>query len=905
MSDNRPNPDSLLRRVQAEQNRDAKAVLKVFLGYAPGVGKTYTMLKSAQRLKEQGVDVVVGCVETHGRPETAELLNGLEVAPLRTVAYRSTTLTEFDLDRALARKPKVLILDELAHTNAPGSRHTKRWQDVIELLDSGIEVHTTLNIQHIESLNDVVSQITYVRIRETVPDSILERAREIEVVDLPPDELIERLREGKVYVPEQARQAIDHFFRRGNLLALRELTLRRAAERLDVDLRAYRREYDIKTTWPAAERIMVCVGSSPSSAKILRGARRMAIGLRAPWVAAYVDAPDAYPVNSEGRERLQGHLRLAESLGGEVVRLSGHRVADELLRYAREHNVTRIVIGKPTHTRWRDVVFGSLVTQIVKGSGDIDVHFIAGDDVREPRVERPERPSIEFNWTEYAIAALFVACTTTVGVLARRFLSQPDLVAVFLLTIMLVAFRYGRGPSLLAAALSVAAYDFFFVSPYYTFSVEHAHHVLTFAMMFLVGIVISSLTARLSRQEREARAREARTAALFALNRDLAAAQDSGRAAEVTAIHAARIFGGDAVVLLPNAAGSLVMSGASRAGLELKEDELAVAAWVVEHGRPAGRGTDTLSGSRITCVPIHTGSATLGALAVTPPSLEIIEVENREYLDTFVRQSAISIERSTLATEAKNSAVRIRAEQTRSSLLSAVSHDLRTPLGTITGAGTALRDDRGKLGPEQRKDLCDTICTEAERMERLIGNILDMVRLESGGIDPKREWVPLEEIIGSALTRLETKLGDREVRVALPETLPLLSVDPVLFEQVFVNLFDNIIKYGGPLCPIDVKAKHDDVEVEIEIADRGPGLPEGAQTLVFEKFYRGPGVRAGGVGLGLSICLAILQAHGGRITAENREGGGALFRMTLPAPKAPPAIELLAEPFTSQPEHKP
>ncbi len=887
--DDRPDPDALLRRVQAEEGRHARASLKIFFGYAPGIGKTYTMLESALRLRAAGIDVAVGCVETHGRAETAALLAGLEILPLREVAYRGTTLAEFDLDRALARRPAVLILDELAHANAPGSRHRKRWQDVLELLEHGIDVHTTLNVQHVESLNDVISQITYVRVRETVPDSILERADELEVVDLPPDELLERLKDGKVYVPEQASRAVDHFFRRGNLLALRELSLRRAAERIDADVRAYRHDYDIKATWPAAEHILVCVGSSPSSARIIRGARRMAEGLRARWTAVYVEAPDAFPMGDGDRERLQGHLLLAESLGGEVVRLTGRRVADALIGHARENNVTRIVVGKPTHSRWRDRFSGSLVSQIVRGSGDIEVHFIAGDEAPARRDGGRPRTPPPFDRFGYGFALLAVAAATATGVLARVFLSQPDFVMMFLLTIMVAAYRYGRGPSLAAAALSVAAYDFFFVPPYYTFSVEHARHLLTFLMMFAVGLVISGLTARLRRQEHGALRRERRTAALFSLSRELASVQDEARAAQVTAEHAAAVFGGAAVVLLPDAAGAPAVRGRSGPGLELSEQECAVARWAVEHGRPAGQGTDTLPGARVTCIPIVAGAGAVGALAVAAPSRELLAVEQRGFLEAFVRQAALAIERVRFLEEARAAALRIRTEETRSALLGAVSHDLRTPLGAIIGAGSTLRDERAPLSALQRRELCDTICAEAERMERLVANILDMVRLESGGIAPKREWVPLEEIVGSALSRLEAKLGAREVRVDLPADLPLLSVDPVLFGQIFVNLFENVIKHAGAEAPLEIAARALPGTVEIEVADRGPGLPAGAAEQVFEKFYRGPRVHSGGVGLGLAICRGIVHAHGGTIAAANRDGGGAIFRITMPRQEAPPA----------------
>lgn len=890
MERDRPNPDLLLRRVQAEEEREQRAALKIFFGYAPGVGKTYTMLESALRLKAQGVDVVVGCVETHGRAETAALVEGLEVLARREVSYRSATLSEFALDRALARKPRVLLLDELAHTNAPGSRHKKRWQDVLELLEAGIEVHTTLNVQHVESLNDVISQITYVRVRETVPDSVLERADEIELVDLSPDELAERLREGKVYLPEQARRAADHFFKRGNLLALRELALRRAAERIDVDLRAHRREHDIEATWPTAERILVCVGASPSSAKILRGARRMAAGLRAELVAAYVDAPDAHHATMVDRDRLRSHLRLAESLGAEVVRLVGSHVSEEILRYARERNVTRIVIGKPTHARWKDLLKGSIVNQLVRDSGDIEVNFISGDEAEAPSRPVLERKEGASTRTGIALAIALVATATAAGALIRSVVSQADQVMVYLLIIMFVAYRYGRPPSIVAAGLSVATYNFFFVPPYYTFSVESERHLLTFGVMFVVGIVISSLTSRLRGQERGARLREARTSALYSLSRELAAAKDEAQTMKAAAAHAAKAFGGDSFVLVSDATGNLTVKGASNPEVTLDEQEMAVARWVTEHGRPAGVGTDTLPGTRVSCFPVQAGATTFGALAVVAPSIELLDVEHRGFLDAFLRQVALSIERARFTEEARVSALKIRTEETRSALLGAVSHDLRTPLGAITGAGTALREDHGKLDPAQRLELCDTICSEAERMERLVGNILDMVRLELGGIVPKREWVPLEDAVGSALSRLEVKLGSREVHVSLPSRLPLLSVDPVLFEQVFVNLFENAIKHAGRETPIEVSARIEDKMLVVEVADRGPGLPIGTEHQVFEKFYRGPGVRAGGVGLGLSICRGIVAAHGGTISAENRVGGGALFRITLPVPVGAPAV---------------
>jgi two-component system sensor histidine kinase KdpD len=890
----RPDPDALLAQVEAAEARRARARLKIFFGYAAGVGKTYTMLEAARREKAEGADLVVGIVETHGRAETAALLEGLEVVPRRAVAHRGTTLEELDLDAVLARRPAVVLVDELAHSNAPGGRHPKRWQDVMELLEAGVEVHTTLNVQHVESLNDVVAQISWVRVRETVPDAVLERADEIELVDLTPEELLERLREGKVYVPGQAARAVERFFRRGNLLALRELALRRTAEQVDAEVRAYRREQGITATWPAAERIMVCVGPSPSSARLIRAARRMAAGLRAPWVAVTAEGPGAYPLTPGARERLQGHLRLAESLGAEVVRLTGKRISTAVLRYAREHNVTRIVLGKPTHRRWRDLlrVRGSLVDEVVRGSGEIEVHFVSTVDPDAPRPEaraRPARPA--GSWRAHLGAAGLVGAITAMGMTVRGSLSQADVVALYLLAIMLAAVRLGRRPSLVAAALSVAAYDFCFVPPYYTFTVEHARHVLTFAMMFGVGLVISSLVARLRQQEHDARIREERTATLYALSRELVAARDAEQSARISADHASKVFGGDAAILLPDESGALEVAAASHGAPRLDGSEMAVARWAFDRGRPAGVGTDTLPGTGVSCVPLQAGSLLLGVLALRPAA-GVRDPEHDGFIDAFVRQVSLALGRARAAEEARAATRRVQREEIRSALLSAVSHDLRTPLASITGAGTALREGSRLFSAEQQAELVETICVEAERMERLVGNVLDMVRIESGGLSPRREWVPLEEVVGSALDRLAPRLKGRDVGLALPPELPFLSVDPVLLVQVFVNLIDNALKYAPGDVPIEIEARALDGAVEIDVADRGPGITPGEEERVFEKFFRGDraGTSAGGVGLGLPICRGIVAAHGGTIAARARDGGGALFRIRLPTKEPPPPV---------------
>lgn len=883
----RPDPDQLLRRVQAEELREKRARLKIFFGFAPGVGKTYRMLQSARDLREEGVDVVVGIVETHGRAETRSLAEGLPLLARRHLEHRGRVLEELDLDGALARKPRVLLIDELAHTNAPGSRHPKRWQDVLELLDAGIDVFTTVNVQHVESLNDVVAQITHVQVRETVPDSVFERADEIEVVDIAPEELLQRLSEGKVYLPEQAAHAKEHFFRRGNLLALRELALRRTAQHVDEDVRAYGAEHGVAETWPAGERVLVCVGPSPGSDRVIRAGCRMAAGLRAPWVAAYVESVE----RPADRERLEGHLRLSESLGAQVVRLEGLRVADAVLAYAREHNVTRLVIGKPTHSRVLDRLRGSLLDDVVRGSGDIEVQVVGGS-AQEDQGRAPRRPTSDGELASaatYGLAALLVVLTTLVALGLRSTFNVPDLEILFVLAVLLTAIRLGRGPSVLSAALSVASYDIFFVPPYFTFAVADTRYVLTFAMMFGVGLLVSVLTERIRRQERGAIQRERRTAALYALSRDLGAAPDRPSSGAAIVRHAGELFDARAFLLVPAADGTLAVLAAHPPEAMLDTKELGVARWSYEHLRTAGLGTDTLSGSRSVCAPLQVGGSVSGVLAVEPRSGTPLGQEPREWLDAFVRQAALALERLRLSEEAKASALRAKAEEMRSALLSAVSHDLRTPLAAITGAATAIRDD-ASLPEVTRVELVTSICGEAERLERLVSNLLDMTRLESGSVTVDRQWVPLEELVIAAISRLEPRLAEREVRLDLPADLPLISVDPVLVEQALVNLLENALKYAPESEVIDVGARSTAGAVTLTVADRGPGIARGSEERIFEKFFRGPHPNVRGTGLGLAICRAICEAHGGSIRAAPREGGGAAFVMTLPRTGTPPSI---------------
>ena len=849
------------------------------------------MLQVARDLvADQHLDVVVGIVETHRRRETAALVLGLELLPRRQVEYRGRNIEEFDLDAALARRPRVILIDELAHSNIAGSRHPKRWQDVEELLDAGIDVFTTVNVQHLESLNDVIAQITHVQVRETVPDSVLDAANAIELVDIAPEELLERLREGKVYLPEQAKLAANHFFQRGNLLALRELALRRTAQHVDEDVLQYREELGLSTNVPAGERLLVCVGPAPSSARLVRAAARLAAGLRCPWVAAYVETPGLTTISDADRERLEAHLRVAESLGSTVTRLSGNRVSEALLAYARRHNVSRILIGKPTHSRLRDRLKGSLLDDVVRGSGDIDVHVISGDGERGSRTARASEIKLSVNLGHYVASIALVGVTLGLAAFWHSVLRLPDSEMLFLITVMVTAIWFGRGPSLLAAALGVGAYDFFFVPPYYTFSVADQRYFLTFVMMFVVGFVLSELTGRIKRQERDAVSREVRTAVLYALTRELSSADSPASIAEVAARHAAELFEAQVMVLQLDSQGDLVNIGSAPSDLSLDPKELGVAKWAVDRLELAGYGTATLPGSKCICAPFKVGGSALGALQLQPRAPRALGAEQRSFLDVFCRQVAVALERVRLAEQARIAAVRVKTEEMRSSLLSAVSHDLRTPLASITGAATALRDDTN-LSEPTRIDLVGSICDEAERLERLVANLLEMTKLESGTLSLKRDWIPIEELVSSALTRLEVKLSKHSVHVEVPQDVPLVLVDPVLFEQIFINLFENAAKYTPEGTHIEIQVTREAESIIIDVRDNGPGVAPGLEEKLFEKFYRGPQPVTSGAGLGLPICRGIAEAHGGSIHARPALDGGLWIHLAVPIGGTPPRVD--------------
>ncbi len=895
MDERRPKPEEFLEQARREEERGREGQLKIFFGSAPGVGKTYAMLEAARQRRSENVDVLVGLVETHGRKETEALLEGLEILPRRELEYRGTKLKEFDLDAALARKPAVMLVDELAHTNAPGSRHKKRWQDIYELLGAGISVYTTMNVQHLESLNDIVTQITGVRVHETVPDFLLERADDIELVDLSPEDLLRRLQEGKVYVPELAARARENFFRKGNLLALRELALRRTADRVDELMRSYRLVKRVKAVWPAAERVLVCVGPNPRSIRLIRAAKRMADSLKAELIAAYVEAPHKVKPSESDMRQLAEHMRLAESLGAETVTLSGTKASEEILNYARSRNVTKILVGKPTHARWKDKVFGSMLDEVVRGSGDMDVYVITGETA-EPvtshiaEAARP-RPAPK----EWLLSLSAVAAATGIAFLLSSY-STINVAMVYLLGIVLVSSRTGSGPSLLATVLSIAAFDFFFVPPMYTFNVSDARYFFTFAVMFAVALVISRLTLRIRRQAVASSDRERRTAALYGLSRELLHERGIERVGAVATRHLSELYACRVVILVPDERDKLAVATTGPATFALDQNEMSVAQWAFDHRREAGLGTDTLSGAEALYIPLITSSRAVGVLGIMPAAAEAgfpargvaFDHEQIHALESFANQIAMAVDRAMLAEEAQKALLRAEAEALRSTLLSSVSHDLRTPLAAITGAATALAERDIALDRLGSRELVRTIQEEAERLNQIIKNVLDMTRLEAKAISVKKEWQSIEEIAGVALNRLSEKLEGRPLRVDIPADLPLVPFDPLLIEQVLMNLLDNAVKYSPKGAPLELSAKIEDGSLLFELADRGPGIPSGDEERIFEKFVHGAG---GGIGLGLAICQAIITAHKGRIWAENRPDGGAVFRFNLPVGEPPPMPE--------------
>ncbi len=897
--DARRSPDAFPDAGHRHERRSGR--LKIFLGAAPGVGKTFEMLLAAQAKRRDGLDVVCGVVETHGRVETQALTDGLEIVPRRLIDYKGRQLDEMDLDAVLARRPNLVLVDELAHTNAPESRHPKRYLDVEELLAAGIDVYTTLNIQHVESLNSVVAQITRVRVRETVPDRILDRADDIEAIDIAPDDLIQRMREGKVYLPKQAERALRHFFSPGNLTALRELTLRRTAQRVDEQLLTHMKSNAIAGPWAAGERVLVCVSEDPRSAALVRFAKRVADRLHAAWSAIHIESARSLQLSEAQRDRVAETMRLAERLGAEPVTIpgGGRRTSDDVLDYARANNVTQIIIGKTRRSRWFEIVNGSVVHDLVSHAGNISVHVIAGDGDNDGAAEDapPSRPRARPPLPPYAAAFAYVAAALGLAEILKPVFSVQNVDIIFLTAIVCAAVTLGLYPSLFAVILATLAYNFFFLPPLYTFTIADPANVAALFFFTLVAVLVSNLAARTRSQAKVAQARARVTDALYSFSRKLAACVSIDDVLWATAYQMASMLKVRIVLLLPED-GSLRLKAGYPPEDELDAADLAAAQWAWANDREAGRGSDTLPGANRLFLPMRTGRGAVGVVGLDADKPgALLTPDQRRLLDALLDQGALAIERVGLA-EDLDSARRIaETDRLRSSLLTSISHDLRTPLASILGAGTALRDLAPALEEHDKQGLIGTIIEESERLNRFIANLLDMTRLESGAVAPNIALVDLGELVGAALKRAATILADHGIDVRVAGSLPLLKLDAVLFEQVLFNLLDNAAKYAPPHTSISIQTWRDDHAACLQILDEGRGIADDDAERIFEKFYRaskGDRVRAG-TGLGLAISRGFVEAMGGTISAGNRsDRQGAVFTIRLPIPAGGEALDTAA-----------
>ncbi|TLX08522.1 sensor histidine kinase KdpD [Rhizobium sp. MHM7A] len=889
----RPSPDALLERARAEM----RGRLKIFLGAAPGVGKTYEMLISGRAKIADGLDVVIGVVETHGRKETEALLAGFEIIPRVKIDYKGRPLEEMDLDGILARRPDLVLVDELAHTNAEGSRHPKRYLDVKELLDRGIDVYTTLNIQHVESLNDVVSQITRIRVRETVPDSIIDLADDVEIIDLTPDDLIKRLHDGKVYVPRTAERALTNYFTPGNLTALRELALRKTAQRVDDQLLTHMQAHAISGPWAAGERVLVSVDHHPRSASLVRYAARMASRLRAPWAAVYVETNRSVNLTEVERDTVAATLRLAEQLGGEAITIPGREVAEELVRHATANNVTHIVIGAPKAATWRDWWSRSITDELIGKTGEISVHVISGNekDGTTARGVRAAASAPQFDFRAYLLATVYVAVALAVSIVLDQVLDVRNLALVFLMAVLTSAVLHGLRPALYSCILGALSFNFFFLPPRYTLTISDPESVLALFFFLGVAIIASNLTATVQRQAAAARQRARTTEDLYLFSKKLAGTGTLDDVLWATAFQLASMLKVRVVLLLPEE-GSIAVKAGYPPDDTLDDADIAAARWAWEHNHAAGRGADTLPGAKRLYVPLRTGRTAVGVIGLDSDRRDgpLLTPEQQRLLDALADQAALAIERVQLVADVDRARLAAEADRLRSALLTSISHDLKTPLAAILGAAGTLRNYFAAMPEEDRSDLLSTVVDESERLNRFIANLLDMTKIESGAMEPNFALHYPGDIVGSALRRAGKILEHHKAETSFPADLPMVRVDAVLFEQVIFNLLDNAAKYAPEGSVVHIEGWADADNVVLQVTDEGPGIPAADLTRLFDTFYRvrkGDQVRAG-TGLGLSICRGFIEAMGGTITAGNRAGRpGAVFTIRLPKPNDIPKLD--------------
>ncbi|PKO16080.1 MAG: sensor histidine kinase KdpD [Chloroflexi bacterium HGW-Chloroflexi-10] len=886
----RPDPDKLLERIKAEERQQLRGKLKIFLGYVAGVGKTYAMLEAAHQRKEEGVDVVIGYIETHNRKETEALVSGLEVLPRHELDYRGRILTDMNLDAVLARHPQLVLVDELAHTNVPGLRHPKRYQDVEEILEAGIDVYSTVNVQHLESLKDIVFQITGVTVRETVPDRIIDEAYEIELIDLPTDELLKRLHDGKVYIPDQAARALDKFFRKGNLTALRELSLRRAADRVDSQMLDYMQTRSISGPWPVGDRIMVCVSSHPMGERLIRAGRRLADDLKADWYVVFVETPGHMHLPASNQLRMHENFQLAEELGAQVLNVTGESVADSVIEFAHKHNITKIIAGKPMRPRWFEILRGSVIDQIIRKSGQIDVYIVSEDTgVMQNSVHgmMPKGTISQKLFGYYAGSILLVLLITVLGFPLRTFLEPTNLVMLYLVAVVLSAVFWGRGPSILASVVSVLAFDFFFIDPRLTFTVNDTQYILTFISLLIVGLIISNSASLLRNQVIVLRRKSQQSQALNNLSRELTGALTLDQVLSTVIRHVYSMFMREIVILLPE--DGILTVKASTPGFIISESEMAVADWAFKHGKESGRGTNTLPAAAIYYIPLITANKTVGILGSKPQNpQEYLSDDQRLLMEGVVNLAAITIERAAFAEKAAQAEMLHNTEKLQTALLNSISHELRTPLATITGVLTSFEEEErmkstNKMDPTTRLELLQSATRQAGRLNHIVENLLDMTRLEAGAIHLNREPTDIQDLIGSVSLLLETELTNHPLKVEMPSDFPLIMMDAVLIAQVLENLLDNSCKYSAAQSPITLTVEIEEKFIRFAIHDQGIGIPINDLERVFDKFYRVQREETiAGTGLGLSICKGIVEAHGGKIWAVNNPEGGATVTFMLP-----------------------
>ena len=899
----RPSPEALLEQV----NREHRGRLKIFLGAAPGVGKTYAMLRTAQFRRREGVDIVAGVVETHGRRETEAFLRGLETIPRQKIEYRGLHFEEMDIDAILRRRPKLVLVDELAHTNVPGSRHPKRHQDVTELLDAGIDVYSTLNIQHLESLNDVIIRIAGIQVRETVPDSVLQKADEIEVIDLPPQELMQRMSEGKVYIPDQARRAMQNFFSPGNLTALRELALRYAAERVDEQMLSYMRAHAIPGPWPTRERIMVCIGTDAVAFRLVRTGKRASERRQAPWVVVYVETSHHQTLPDEVKDQISAALRLAEQLGAETAVLSGEDVIHEIITAARQRNVSQIIVGKSHRPTWARL-FRSTVTDALLSRGQtFDVLVITSDESpTSPKsvAAAAARRAASVPWKDYLFALEASAVALGAAFLGDTVFGFSNLALIFMAAVLIAGIRGGIMPSLVVSLFSFFSYTYFFKEPRYTLLIYNSQEIFEFAAFLAAAVVTGNYTAGVRRREQAAKQSARRTATLYDFSRKIAGAGVIDDVLWAVVHHVASTIEGRALVLMRKDVGLEIVAGYP------PEDQLdtvsgAAANWAWNHGKTAGRGSGTLPGAEWLFLPLRTARGPVGVLGVAMRGPDkLLSPEQTRLLDALAGQAAVAIERTNLVSDYEQQRVLAETERLRAALLSSISHDLRTPLVAITGSVTSLLSYWKTFDDSTRQDLLQTVVDEAERLNRFVQNLLDMTRLGSGALQPRLDWAEIQDVIGAALERLKKHVSKRPLDLDIEPGLPLLHLDFVLITQVMINILDNACTYSPAGSRIALRAHRDDRRVMVAVTDEGPGIPEDERERVFDMFYRvkTTGQQTMGTGLGLAICRGIVEAHGGTVSAHSGPSNrGTVITIGLPIADAPPLPVHLDEPPAPDP----